>query len=83
MLIVLASYTETFLDHQFFGFVTIVFLGHSGKYTEEAVNTKLLILQIDNPLKWKNRIDQLILNLSGACYAVSSLLHIINTITLK
>jgi hypothetical protein len=58
MLIVLASYTEMFLGHQlFFALVFIVSLGHNGKCTEEAVNTKFLDLQIDNLLNWKTRID--------------------------
>jgi len=34
-----------------------------------VVNTKLLGLQIDNNLNWKNRIEQMIRKLSGACYA--------------
>ena len=38
--------------------------------------TKFLGLQIDNHLKLKNHIDQLIPTLSGACYAVRSAFHI-------
>jgi hypothetical protein len=48
-------------------------------HTEEAVNTKFLGLQIGNHLNWKNRIDLLVPKLSGACYAVRSMLHISNT----
>jgi hypothetical protein len=58
-------------------------IGYSDKYMEESVHTKFLGLHIDNHLNWKNHIDQLILKLSGACYAVRSLLHISNTDTLK
>jgi hypothetical protein len=34
------------------------------------VSTKFLGLQIDDHLNWKNRIDQMVPKLSGACYAV-------------
>jgi hypothetical protein len=56
---------------------------YNDKYTEEAVNTKFLRLQIDNHLNWKNHTDQLVPKLSAAQYAVISLLHINNTHTLK
>jgi hypothetical protein len=52
-------------------------------YVEESVNTKFLGLRIDNNLNWKNHIDQLVPKLSGACYAVRSMLHISNIDTLK
>jgi hypothetical protein len=39
-------------------------------YIEEMVNTKFHGLQIDDPLNWKNHIDQMVPKLSGACYAV-------------
>jgi hypothetical protein len=58
-------------------------IGYNDKYIEESVHTKFLGLQIDNHLNWKNHIDQLIPQLSGACYAVRSLFHISNTDTLK
>jgi hypothetical protein len=58
-------------------------IGYNDKYIEESVQTKFLGLQIDNHLNWKNRIDQLIPKLSGACYAVRSLLHVSTTDTLK
>jgi hypothetical protein len=38
---------------------------------------------IDNHLNWKNHINQLVQELSGACYAVRSVLHISNTDTLR
>jgi hypothetical protein len=56
---------------------------YNDKYVEESVHTKFLGLQIDNHLNWKNHIDQLVPKLSGACYAVRSLLHISNTDTIK
>jgi hypothetical protein len=49
--------------------------GYNGKYIKESVNTKFLSLQIDNHLNWKNHIDQMIRNLSKACYTVSDVLY--------
>jgi hypothetical protein len=57
--------------------------GYNDKYIEETVHKKFLGLHIDNHLNWKNHINWLIPKLSGACYAVRSLLHISNTDTLK
>jgi hypothetical protein len=45
-------------------------IGYKGKYIEEVVNTKFLDLHLDNHLNWNNHIDQIIHNLSAACYAV-------------
>ena len=53
------------------------------KYIEETVNTKFLGVQIDNLIIWKNHTDQMISTLSGACYAVKSIVHISNINTLK
>jgi hypothetical protein len=58
-------------------------IGYNGKYVEESANTKFLGLQSDNHLNWKNRIDQMITKLSGACYAVRSVFPIVNIDTLK
>jgi hypothetical protein len=58
-------------------------IGYNDKYIEESAQTKFLGLQIDNHLNCKNNIDQLIPKLSGACYAVRSLLCISNTGMLK
>jgi hypothetical protein len=44
---------------------------------------KFLGLHIDNHLNWTNHIDKLIPKLSGACYAVRSMCHIINTDAVK
>jgi hypothetical protein len=52
-------------------------------YTEESVQTKYLGLDIDSHLNWKTHVDQLVLKLSMACYAVRSLSHISNIDTLK
>jgi hypothetical protein len=56
-------------------------IGYNGKYMQESINTKFLGLQIDIHLNWNNHIDKLINKLSGACYAVRSLLHVSNTDT--
>jgi len=48
------------------------------KYIEEAVNTKLLRLQIDNHINWMNHIEQMIPKSSGVCYAVRAVVHISN-----
>jgi hypothetical protein len=56
-------------------------IGYNEEYVEEAVNTKFLGLQNYNHLNWKDHIDQLDPKLSGACYAVRSVLHISNAIT--
>jgi hypothetical protein len=38
----------------------VLSIDYNGKYVEESANTKLLGLQIDNHLNWKNHIDQMI-----------------------
>jgi hypothetical protein len=58
-------------------------IGYKEKCVEESVNTKFLCLQIDNCLNWKKHIDQLVPNLSGACYEVGSVSHISNIDTLR
>jgi hypothetical protein len=39
--------------------------------------------QIENHINWKKRIEEMILKLSGACYADRSMVHISNISTLK
>jgi hypothetical protein len=46
------------------------------------MNTKFLGLQIDYHINW-NDIEQMIPKLSGACYAVRSMVHISNINTIK
>ena len=53
-------------------------IGYKEKYIEETVNTKCLGLQIDNHIHWKNHTEQMIPKLSGAGYAVRSMVHISN-----
>jgi hypothetical protein len=57
--------------------------GHKEKYTEEAMNTKCLGLQIDDHTNSKNHVTEMIPRLSVACYAVRSMVHIGNINTLK
>jgi hypothetical protein len=58
-------------------------IGYNDKYIEEIAQTKFLGLQIDSHLNWKHHVDQWIPKISGACYAVRSLLHISNIDMLK
>jgi len=51
-------------------------IGYKEKYIEETVNTKFLGLPIDNNLNWKNHIEKIITDLSGACYAIRLIVHI-------
>jgi len=53
------------------------------KYIEEAINTKLLVLQTDNHLNWKNNIERIIPKLSEAFYAFRLIVHISNINTSK
>jgi hypothetical protein len=49
----------------------------------ETIYKKQLGLQTDNHPNWTNHIDKLIVELSGAYYAVRSMCHIINTDTFR
>jgi len=50
---------------------------------EKAATTKFLDLQTDNHLDWKHNIEQFIPQLSGACYAIRSMVYFSNINTLK
>jgi hypothetical protein len=58
-------------------------VGYNGKYIKELVNTKFLVLPINNHLNWANDIDKLIPKLSGVCYTFRSVFHFSNTGTLR
>jgi hypothetical protein len=58
-------------------------LGYKEKYMEQMVNTKFLVLQIDNHINWKNHIEERIPKLSEACYAIRSMVHISNINSIK
>ena len=58
-------------------------IGYKEKYYEETANTKFLGLKIDNHINWKNRIEEMIHEVWGACYAVRFMVHISNINTLK
>jgi hypothetical protein len=52
-------------------------------YIEETVNTRFFDLQIDNPINWKNHIEQIIPKCIRICYAIRSVAHISNINTLS
>jgi hypothetical protein len=58
-------------------------IGYKEKYIGERVNTKFLGLQTDNHIYWKDHIEHVIPNLSGAYFTVKSMVHISNINTLK
>jgi hypothetical protein len=58
-------------------------IGYKGKYVEQTVNTEFLGLQIYNHLNRMNYTEQIISKLSGAYYAVSSIIIISNINILK
>ena len=53
-------------------------IGYKLKCIEETNNSKFLGSEIDNHIKWKKHIKQGISKLSGAGYAVQSVVHISN-----
>jgi hypothetical protein len=53
-------------------------IGQKEKYTEQTVKTKFLGLQIDNHINWKNHTEQMSPEVSEACYANRSMVHISN-----
>ena len=53
-------------------------IGYKEKYIEETNNTEFLGSETDNHIKWKNHIKQGISKLSGAGFAVRSVVHISN-----
>jgi hypothetical protein len=58
-------------------------LGYKEKYMEQTVNTKFLILQIDNHINWMNHIEEMIPKLSEACYTIRLMVQISNINSLK
>jgi len=53
------------------------------KLINETKNTKFLGLDIDSFLSWKNHIDQMMIKLSTACYAVTCVKHFMPQDTLR
>jgi hypothetical protein len=51
--------------------------GYKENYREETANITFLGLQTDNHLNCKNHIELMIPELSGACYADWSMVHIV------
>jgi hypothetical protein len=58
-------------------------IGYDEKHIEESINTKVLGLQIDKHLNWKNHIALMIHKSSRACYAIRLMSDISSTDTLK
>jgi hypothetical protein len=58
-------------------------IGYKEKYIEETMNTKLLDLQTDNHINWKNHKEKMIPKLSEVYYAIRSMVRISNINTLK
>jgi FPC/CPF motif-containing protein YcgG len=56
-------------------------IGYKEKYVEEAMFKIFFSLHIDNHINWKQDIEQMIPKLSGACYAVRSVVCISNNNT--
>ena len=56
--------------------------GNNEEYKQETRNTKFLCLKIYNK-NWKNHFEQMISKSNGACYAISSTVHISKNNTLK
>jgi len=53
------------------------------KLIKETQNTKFLGLAVDSSLSWKSHIDQMMTNLSRACYAVRCVQHFMSQDTLR
>jgi len=51
-------------------------IGYKKEYKQEAMNTKFHVLLSYNNTNWKNHFEQMISKSNGACYAVSSTVHI-------
>ena len=61
---------------------TTLYIGYRRVY-RRGVSTKFLGVQIDNHPNWMNSTEQTIPKLSGAYYAIRSVVHISNINTLK
>ena len=53
------------------------------KLIKETKNTKFLGLDTDSSLYWKNHIDQMMIKLSRACYAIRYVKHFMSKDTLR
>jgi hypothetical protein len=58
-------------------------VGYADKLIKKTTNIKFLVIQIDNHINWKSRINQIIPKLSAACFAVRKLFHILNLDALR
>jgi hypothetical protein len=53
------------------------------KLIQETKNSKFIGLDIDSSLSWKNHIDQMMIKLNRACYAVRYVKHFMAQDTLR
>jgi len=60
-----------------------LYIGYKEKYTEETVHTQFLDMHIDSHINWKNHIEEMNPQLSGACYAIRAMVYTSNIDTLK
>jgi hypothetical protein len=51
-------------------------IGYKEKCIEERGNTKFLSLKIVNHINWKNHTEEMIPKLSGACFAIRSMVSV-------
>jgi hypothetical protein len=58
-------------------------IGYKQKYVKEITGIQFLGIRIDSCLTWKNHVEQVIPQLSAACYAVMMVYHIMNTDALR
>jgi hypothetical protein len=60
-----------------------VVIGYNNKLITSTPNTKYLGIVIENSLSWRAHIDQLILKLCAACYAIRAVKPFMSLDTLK
>ena len=53
-------------------------IGYKEEYIEERGNTNYLGLQIYNQINWKTHTEEMISTVSGACYAIRSMVPVNN-----
>ena len=55
-----------------------LYIGYKEEYIEERGNTKFLGLQTGNHINCKNHTEEMIPKLSGACFAIRSMVSVCN-----
>ena len=62
---------------------TNIKISFDNKLIKETKNTTFLGLDVNSSLSWKNHIDQMMIKLSRACYAVRYVKHFMSQDTLR